>query len=347
MPSPLFAYVIVTLLPMPLLAMAAVFGGWWGPAALAYVTVFTAFVDWAAPRRLTRHKRSETDSSDGLLGVLAACHMTILPFVVWSIAHDGGSLSLVDKIFLFFAAGLYFGQVSMSAAHELIHRPNLTAHLLGKYVFISLLFGHHTSAHLGVHHRFVGTDRDPNTARLNQNFYQFAPQAWIGSFRAGWQIEVERLRRRSRVLLHPSNPYWSYLIGTTVLLFGSFLLAGWTGVLVYLLLAGYAQMQLLLSDYVQHYGLSRAIREDGKPEPVTYKLSWNAPHWFSALLMLAAPRHSEHHTNPGILFPALNIPETAPMLPYSLPVMAAIALWPPAWKRVMNARAAKICPPEE
>ncbi len=46
-----------------------------------------------------------------------------------------------------------------------------------------------------------------------------------------------------------------------------------------LALAAYAQMQLLLSDYVQHYGLRRKTSENGKPEPVGPQHSWNAPAW--------------------------------------------------------------------
>ncbi len=97
----------------------------------------------------------------------------------------------------------------------------------------------------------------------------------------------------------------------------------------------------MLSDYVQHYGLMRTeIRPPGKLEPVGPQHSWNAPHWFTTHLMLnAPPRHSDHHAHPARPYPALRLRDgEAPMLPYSLPAMAALALVPKLWQRVMGGR---------
>ena len=94
-----------------------------------------------------------------------------------------------------------------------------------------------------------------------------------------------------------------------------------------------------MSDYVQHYGLSRTKGPDGRFEPVAARHSWNAPHWFSSALMLNAPRHSDHHARPARPFPQLTLPDGAPTLPRSLPVMACVALYPRLWRRVMDRRA--------
>jgi alkane 1-monooxygenase len=103
----------------------------------------------------------------------------------------------------------------------------------------------------------------------------------------------------------------------------------------------------MLSDYVQHYGLSRRIMADGKPEPVGSRHSWNAPHLMSSALMLNAPRHSDHHANPARPFPALRLEDNMPMLPRSLPVMACVALFPRLWRRVMDPRVALLQEPAE
>jgi len=68
--------------------------------------------------------------------------------------------------------------------------------------------------------------------------------------------------------------------------------------------------------------------------------SWNAPHWFSSALMLNAPRHSDHHTHPARVYPALRLTEDMPVLPRSLPAMATLALFPRLWRRVMDPRVA-------
>src|SRR5690606_8872475 len=122
--------------------------------------------------------------------------------------------------------------------------------------------------------------------------------------------------------------YLEYVGGGLAMLLLGWLVAGWPGVAGWLALAGYAQMQIFLSDYVQHYGLGR----DGGIEAT----SWNAPHWFSGHLMLNAPRHSDHHAHPSRPFPALRLDASGPepTLPYALPMMAGIALVPSVWKRV-------------
>jgi len=58
--------------------------------------------------------------------------------------------------------------------------------------------------------------------------------------------------------------------------------------------------------------------------------------------MLNAPKHSDHHMHPGRAFPALTVTRgVMPILPYSLPMMAVIALIPPLWMRLMDKRVAR------
>lgn len=112
---------------------------------------------------------------------------------------------------------------------------------------------------------------------------------------------------------------------------------GAMGVITWIAVCLYAQMQLLLADYVQHYGLRRAELADGRLEPVSSLHSWNAPQVWTAAMMLNAPRHSDHHINPARSFPELQLDRDAmPILPASLPAMAFIAIIPPLWRNLMD-----------
>ena len=102
-----------------------------------------------------------------------------------------------------------------------------------------LLYGHHTSAHRLVHHRFVATPGDPNTAALGESFWSFVPRAWGGAFIAGYEME-STLRdhqtprgeaRRFGDRLAGLHPYLSYVLGALwfVLLMG--LVFGFWGVI--------------------------------------------------------------------------------------------------------------------
>jgi alkane 1-monooxygenase len=233
---------------------------------------------------------------------------------------------------------LVFGQIGHPVAHELIHRPSRALRLLGRMIYTSLLVGHHASAHLRVHHVHVASDGDPSTARLGEGFYRFALRAGTGAFRAGLKAESALLQRGRKSWL--SHPYLLYLVGGLAFVLGAYALAGVGGVVAYVAMCAYAQMQILMSDYVQHYGLRRKSRPDGRLEPAGQQHSWNAPHWYSSALTLNAPRHSDHHVTPQRSYPALQLDtDQMPLLPYPLPVMAALSLVPRAWRRVMDHRA--------
>lgn len=330
----LSAFVAVTCAPLVLLALAAGFGGGWVVAALVYLLLTGVLVD----PLLSRLEEEPSHAPVNALPVLLALsHFALLAGVVQVLAGDG--LGLVEKLGLFYATSLYLGATSNGVAHELIHRANRWQRGLGRWMFISHLFGHHTSAHMLVHHIHVGTRADPNTARRGESYYRFWRRAWKGSFWRGLKAENAR-RARAGVSGWRTHPYTVYILGAAgfVLIAGA--LSGPAGVAWYVALAFMAQSGLLLTDYVQHYGLMRRDR-NGKPEPVNGLHSWNSPHWFVSKLTLNAVRHSDHHARPDKAFTALEpkVDGLGPELPYAANIMSLIALYPPAWRRIMDPRA--------
>lgn len=336
----MFGFLIATLVPIPLLILATVQGGAVAWAVLAYLTVFTALLDHIIPRNWRNlDAASEFRAGHGLSIALGVAHLFLTVIAVRYLGGPGGAEGW-DVLPAVLAFGIYFGQVSHPNAHELIHRSGREARQLGKIVYTSMLFGHHASSHPKVHHVYVATPYDPNTALLDESFYRFFARAWVGSFREGMRIETHDLRRAGRSIT--GHPYVTYILGAIAFLLLAWLLAGPAGVGILLAVSGFAQVQILLSDYVQHYGLERGERADGKLEPVRAVHSWNSPHSVTSAMMLNASRHSDHHMHPGRIYPGLQIDaETMPMLPRSLPVMAFVALVPPWWRRVMNPRILK------
>ncbi|MEC3862264.1 alkane 1-monooxygenase [Mesobacterium sp. TK19101] len=328
----------VTLTMVALLALALTVGGAWSGLALAYITLFTFLMDKIAALAAPEAPDSaEFPAADPLSVALALAQFPLLFGGIHVLSQT--ATGTTQKALIFVALSLFLGQVGNSNAHELIHRSNRWFHRLGVAVYCSVLFGHHASAHVRVHHIHAATDADPNSARHGESFWRFALRAWHGSFREGWRAEAALRKRSAKAGLHP---YVTYALGALVSGALATAVAGLPGLLWLLALSSYAQAQLLLSDYVQHYGLRRTNRADGRPEPVGPAHSWNAPHWFSSALMLNAPRHSDHHAHPGRRYPALELhPASMPVLPYALPVMAVIALVPPLWRRVMDHRARK------
>ena len=324
----LLPFAVATCTPASLLLVACVFGGVWAGSAILAITAVVFGLD-----KIGRAALVSDANGRRLSVVLGIAHFVLLGAAAWAM---NGPLPLLDKVLLVIGCGLYFGQISNSNAHELIHRADRWAFRLGAANYASLLFGHHTSAHRLVHHVHAATPRDPATARSGEGFWAYLPRTWAGSFRAGLRAE----RQRHAGTRWPA-PYVGYIAGGIVTLAIAFLLGGGPGVVGVTAIALYAQVQLMLSDYVQHYGLERRMRGDGSREKMGPQHSWNAPHWYSSAMMLNAPRHSAHHTRPGQAFLQLELDaETMPMLPHSLPVMAVIALVPPLWRQIMDRRVA-------
>jgi alkane 1-monooxygenase len=300
--------------------------------------LLTLLLDQLVPLTTGTAEDAEFPVADLLLVSVALGALALLPLTTWAIAGST-ALSTGEKVLLFFAAGFWLGQVAHPAAHELIHRPNRNLFRLGAACYAAILFGQHASAHRLVHHRAVATREDPNTAREGESFYRFARRAWIGSFREGARAETALRTRGGQAGPHP---YAFYLAGSAAALTLATLIAGLPGLLAWVGLALHAQSQILLSDYVQHYGLTRARHANGKVEPVGLGHSWNTAHWFTSTMMLNAPRHSDHHVHPARPFPALRLPDAAPRLPWPLPLACMLALAPRLWRRAMAPHLARL-----
>lgn len=328
---PVFA--IAALSPVGLIAFGVWAGGTWLWAGFLYMVLLVIVLDQLIPYVAgNAPEGAEFPAADAVLVAVGLAVVALMPLAVWGITSD--HLRLGEKVLLFFGTSYFLGHVGHPAAHELIHRSGRGLYRLGVLVYSMMLFGHHASAHRLVHHTAVATPDDPNTARAGESFWRFAPRAWIGGFRAGKAAEDALRARRKRAA--GAHPYAWYLgIGVACLGLAA-IIGGPVGALIWLLLSAHAQMQQLLGDYVQHYGLARARLPDGRYEPVGARHSWNTPHWFSSALMLNAPRHSDHHAHPSRPYPALRLTKDAPLLPWPLPLACALAMVPRLWKRRMR-----------
>ena len=89
-------------------------------------------------------------------------------------------------------------------------------------------------------------------------------------------------------------------------------------------------------NYLEHYGLLRHKREDGRYERCLPEHSWNSNNVASNVLLYHLQRHSDHHANPTRRYQALRHVEEAPQLPTGYAGMIVLAWFPPLWRRVMD-----------
>lgn len=239
---------------------------------------------------------------------------------------------------ILFGMGVLSGTIGINYSHELMHQRNKTERWLGDILLAMVLYSHFRSEHLLVHHRYVGTPRDPVTARYNEGFHRFYPRVLQQCWHSAFKAERDLLARKGLPWSDLRNPFFRYWALQIIMLAIAFLCGGWLGIGLFLIQAGVAIWQLEVVNYVEHYGLTRKHLGEGKYEHVKPHHSWNGNQTATNWLLINLQRHSDHHYKPDRRFPLLQSYATdeAPQLPYGYPIMAMAAMVPPLWRRIMN-----------
>ncbi len=234
--------------------------------------------------------------------------------------------------------GIVSGTVGIVYAHELMHQKPSAERWLGDILLAMVLYSHFRSEHLLVHHTYVGTPKDAVTARYNEGFWRYFLRVLRHCLPSAFAAEKRMLARRNLPWWAARNPFWRYAALQLVMLGTALVIGGRSGVLLFAGQAFVAVLLLEVTNYVEHYGLTRRHLGDGKYEHVKPHHSWNASHTGTNWLLINLQRHSDHHYKPDRRFPLLQTyPESeAPQLPFGYTVMGLAAFVPPLWRRWMN-----------
>jgi alkane 1-monooxygenase len=258
-----------------------------------------------------------------------------LAFACW--LWSNGQLSTIDSIGLALTVAMVSG-IAINTAHELGHKRASIERWLSRVALAQSGYGHFFIEHNRGHHVRVATPEDPASSRLGESFYAFLPRTVIGSLRSAWELERVRLARLQRSPWTPRNDIlgaWAMSLA----LFAGLLATFGVVVLPYLLLQAALGFSLLeVVNYLEHYGLLRAKRDDGRYERTRPEHSWNSNSAASNVLLYHLQRHSDHHANPIRRYQALRHVDDAPQLPTGYAGMILLALIPPLWRRTMDHR---------
>jgi alkane 1-monooxygenase len=258
-----------------------------------------------------------------------------LVFACW--LWSSGDLSTLDSIGLALTMGMVSG-IAINTAHELGHKRPGLERWLSKVALAQSGYGHFFIEHNRGHHVQVATPEDPASARLGESFWAFLPRTVFGSLRSAWGLERIRLERMGRSPWTIHNDIlnaWAMTVGLFAVLVAVFGVV----VLPYLLLQAVLGFSLLeVVNYLEHYGLLRQKREDGRYERCLPEHSWNSNNVASNVLLYHLQRHSDHHANPTRRYQALRHVDEAPQLPTGYAGMIVLAWFPPLWRRVMDRR---------
>ena len=249
-----------------------------------------------------------------------------------------GSLEYVGRVL---AMGFMCGVVGINVGHELGHRHSRWEQLLGEILLLTSLDTHFLPYHNAGHHKNVATPEDAATARKNELLFVYWFRSHFGSYLEAWQLENSRLQIAGKPWFSLQNRMVVYTVVNAVLLGGIYFLFGMTTLIAFLGAAVFGIILLETVNYIEHYGLLRKQKENGRYEAVRHQHSWNSDHPIGRTLLFNLSRHSDHHYNGSKKYQVLQSHEKSPQMPTGYPGMMILALLQPLWFWVMNKRLAE------
>jgi alkane 1-monooxygenase len=311
----------------------------WAPLFVIYVMVPT--LDWLLGQDESNPPETlvpelESDPYYRILTYIAVpLHYVGLIAGVWLVASQDLSWSGLLAVTL--STGLLSG-LAINTAHEMGHKNTTLEANLTKIVLAIPVYGHFTVEHNAGHHSQVATPEDCASARFGESIYRFALRELPGAFRRPWMLESRRLQQLGHSTWNWRNQILqSYAI--SVLLYGSLVAVFGLAMLPFMIIqAAFGWWQLTSANYIEHYGLLRAKKENGHYERCQPHHSWNANHIFSNLILFHLERHSDHHAYANRRYQSLRHFENLPTLPSGYFGMYLLAYFPPLWRLVMDKR---------
>ena len=246
-------------------------------------------------------------------------------------------VSLVDQILLGISMGAING-VAVNTAHELSHRPQKKDHYWSHATLMPLVYNHFRVEHPYGHHKRVATPEDPASSQMGESFYKFWPRTVFGGIKSAIEIEQRRLKRKGLGFFVKENELfhgWGMSAAYHALMLKTY----GKKVIPYTITQAFYGISLFeIINYIEHYGLKRALKADGKYERTLPEHSWNNNNIVTNLFLYQLQRHSDHHAFPSRPFQALRNFKEAPVLPSGYATMLIPALIPPLWYKMMDKR---------
>lgn len=315
--------------PALLVLAGNLLGDWWTCLNIVNSLVLMIGIEtWLSKEDYTTEPLNDTTSNVVLI-IQAILHTLCIGSLLYGVASHA-----ITGWWIVAAAastGLFAGQNGIVNAHELIHRKQLGFQLTGIWSLLIVNYGHFFIEHIRNHHKFVGTLRDPATARYGESIYKFWSRTITQQFISAWKLEAERLNKFGKSTISINNFVFTAVILQLLII----TLIGWwiglVGVVTYLLCSLVAILLLEYVNYIEHYGL---VRVDD--ERVSGKHSWQSDMTFSRYTLIELSRHADHHFKAAKPYHTLVSFDDSPVLPGGYYAVFYKVLLPPLWFRTVH-----------
>jgi alkane 1-monooxygenase len=336
----------------PLSALWAIYkGGMWSFSAFYLAFILIPVFDQLFPLKSSNFDPTveENKAKNIFFDLLLYANVPILYGILFYFfsSLQSGDFQLYEKFGLTLSVGIIIGTIGINVGHELGHRNNVFEQFLSKVLLLPALYQHFFIEHNQGHHKYVATDRDPATSRLNEPIYLFWVRSVVGGYLSAWNIEKTKLRQFSKPFFSIHNQMLLFTLCSIAYLAITGLLFG-AEILIWAVFAGIIGFLLLESvNYIEHYGLKRQATGNGKFEPVLPRHSWNSNHEIGRIFLYELTRHADHHYKSTRKYQVLRHFDESPQLPLGYPASILLSLLPPVWFNMMNPRVEQLNHPSE
>ncbi len=245
-------------------------------------------------------------------------------------------LTINEILGLTSSVGLIIGSMGINVAHELGHRKEKYHRVMAKMLLLPAMYMHFIIEHNRGHHKNVGTDEDPASAKYGESLYAFWIRSVIGSYLNAWKLENGRLEKQGLQVLSFQNEMLVFQLVQVAYLILIGLVFSWQAMIFAVIVAVFGFLLLESVNYIEHYGLRRKKLPSGYYEKVEPKHSWNSDHELGRIFLYELTRHSDHHYKSTRKYQVLRHLEDSPQLPLGYPGSILMSLIPPLWFALIN-----------
>jgi alkane 1-monooxygenase len=251
------------------------------------------------------------------------------------------TLSTMDRTGRILTAGLLAGIFGINLAHELGHRTKAFEQGMAKILLSTSLYMHFFIEHNRGHHTHVSTPEDPSTAKYQQSLYAFFLQTIPGTYASAWRIMLQELAKKGKGFWSLSNEMLLFTVFQGALLASIYLYFGAATCWYFVLTALIGVLLLEAVNYIEHYGLMREKKDEGRFARVMPVHSWNSNHMLGRILLFELSRHSDHHYSASRKYQILRHHAGAPQMPTGYPGMLILSIIPPLFFWIMDRQMSK------
>ena len=261
--------------------------------------------------------------------LMVLLHISI---AIWTRTMFDGSQGMLVNVLALMGGCLTMMGYGIVVGHELVHMTrSKVSVILGRLLYSMIGNPDFSIEHVFIHHAYLGTNKDPATAKKGESVYGFfLRSSWQGHL-AAWRFELERLKKARISTYSFKNKLLTGYLMCIIWPILYFALSGFSGLVVCLCLMLVGKFVFEAINYVEHYGLERQVNE-----PIAPHHSWNCNTRMSYIVLLGLARHSAHHERGQTPYWQLAAYPDAPQMPFGYLISLLASLIPPLWFAIME-----------